>query len=532
MRTPLLQSDEDMSPPWLSSGPVVVEESEFSRLISQSSNLNNNNNTAPFLDPFAVTTANDATAALQHLQQSVSVTVAAGTLCIMHAAFVWGSFLSDVWTETHLVMAVGWQQTYLPMLDDLTDTTIRSTNLASLLQDLAVTQQYVLLALLWVSSLLLPCCFMILSPTWIVSDYNQNHASMPIIQRMRTWQARGTVETIVRWALLILFVLMLLDLTTAVVELHWTDTVLQVRNRAVGGLSAYVSGIASALAAILVLRSPRKAVKNGSKSTARAAAVAAIRSPSPTAFQHPWRLVEEPSMTVLEEGPTVPAAGPKRHYASEVSTPELIQETASVVAAVIHHEPVKLTFRHRVLVFQFCLLAAVFWIPSLYLPLFRVSYGGVAGDLMTAQSRSLFLWQIPALLWAQGIQAATARWMLLGIGFVSMNVVLVLPVVAFCLGITTWLGEADMSRRSQHWLYCIHPALGGLVFALALIATVPSLEPLGNLWLDSSTVCDQFRQATGEPCLTITGKLLPGAWFFLAQSIVLDIFAVLTLQWA
>jgi hypothetical protein len=315
--------------------------------------------------------------------------------------------------------------------------------------------------------------------------------------------------------------------------LHWTETVVNVNNRALGGLAAYVTAMASAVGVILVLRSPGKGggsfttVGSGDFPGQRPAAT--IRSPPPQAFQHPWRLVDGPSMSVLEEEPE-PRPNAQRRVPDASSTPELVEETASVMTPT---RPTKLSFGRKVLVFQIGLLTAVMWIPSLYLPLFRISYAGLAREFMTVSSLKVFLWQIPALLWTQGVQAGTARWILLGVGFVLISVVIVLPVVATCLGISTWLGENALSYRSRSWLYCIHPALGGLVFALALIATISALHPLGNLLLDEdgTGICVKFQQVVGEPCLTLTGTLLPGAWFFLIQSIVLEMFVAVTLRW-
>jgi hypothetical protein len=59
---------------------------------------------------------------------------------------------------------------------------------------------------------------------------------------------------------------------------------------------------------------------------------------------------------------------------------------------------------------------------------------------------------------------------------------------------------------------CIHPALCGLVFCVALIATVPALKPLGNLLLDEdgTGMCDKLQKQTR---LDRTGSLLPGPFF-------------------
>jgi hypothetical protein len=452
----------------------------------------------------------------------------------------------DSWSDTHLTIVIAWQKQYLPGLDGLTDTVLRSTNLASLLQDLATAQQYLLLAALWCFSLLLPCAFCILSPTWIVGDYNDNYQqlqqSVSLEQRMqdnmRTWSARELFEVTFRFTFLLLFVLSLLDLSTAI-ELHWTDTVLDVRSRALGGLASYVTAMASAIGVIFVLRfqqgtrcsfTTTTTTSTGSEGDLRQKRQAAtIRSPPPQAFQHPWRL-DGPSMSVLEEAPE-PGPHVYRRIPDASSTPELIEENTS--STMTPTRPSKLSFGKKVLVFQVGLLTTVLWIPSLYLPLFRVSYGGLAREFMAVSSLKVFLWQIPTLLWTQGVLAGTPIWILLGVGFVVMTVVIALPVVATCLGISTWLGETRLSYRSRSWLYCIHPALCGLVFCVALIATVPALQPLGNLLLDEdgTGICDKFQKVVGEPCLNLTGRLLSGAWFFLVQSIVLEMFVVMTLQW-
>lgn len=537
MDTPLLTSDEDLSPPSLSSGPAIAEESEFSRLISRS--INPLQALSHRLDPFATTSP--PRSPLHHADQRQQsrgivkrgslVTIIAGTLSLMHAGFVWGSYMAGSWSDTHLTVVIAWQKEYLPALDDLTDTVIRSTNLASLLQDLATAQQYLLVGALWVTSLLLPCFFVVLSPTWVVGDCQK---SVSLERRMRTWQARGFFETTVRFSFLLMFVLVLLDLATAVIELHWTDSVANVRNRALGGLAAYVTAMASAIGVILVLRSPGKI--RGSFTIAASGdfpgqrQAATIRSPPPQAFQHPWRLVDGPNMSVLEEEPE-PRPNAQQFVPDASSTPELIEENVSMMTPT---RPTKLSFGRKVLVFQVGLLTAVLWIPSLYLPLFRISYTGLAREFMTVSSLKVFLWQIPALMWTQGVQSSSATWILLAVGFILIAVVIVLPVVATCLGISTWLGENTLSYRSRSWLYCIHPALGGLVFAVALIVTVSALHPLGNLLLDEdgTGICVKFQQVVGEPCLTLTGTLLPGAWFFLLQSIVLEMFVAVTLRWS
>jgi hypothetical protein len=150
---------------------------------------------------------------------------------------------------------------------------------------------------------------------------------------------------------------------------------------------------------------------------------------------------------------------------------------------------------------------------------------------MEKSSVALFLWDIPAHLWRRGCDAGTAKWILvLTVGMLVLTL-LVLPMAATCLSVITWLGEGMWSGQIRQWLYTLHPATCGLVFSLALMATARSLYPLSTHLLDGS-ICEKFAATvTGETCLAVEGSLMTGAWFYAIQSLLLEIFIVLTLRW-
>jgi hypothetical protein len=314
-----------------------------------------------------------------------------------------------------------------------------------------------------------------------------------------------------------------------------------------------------------------------------------LRTPPPHAFQHvsfpPLQLSQdsggvgvvqdddEPAMTVLEEeelpSPTSASAAaaatergsdnngqaqqparpqhplPARSYSySSPSTPDLVSEESFVQermdmtfcdTATTDHAVEELTFWQKFTAFQLGLLSTVLWIPALYLPMLIVSYSGVAREFLQTSSLRIFVWQVPSTIWQQQAgQTTTPVWILIFLIILLLVTMLILPVLATCLGILAWLGEGKWSNCSQAWLYAIHPALGGIVFSVALLGTVHALTPLGEYTLNHQEtwgICKELKQLSGEPCLAVHARLLPGAWFYLVQSIVLETFVIVTLRW-
>jgi hypothetical protein len=176
-------------------------------------------------------------------------------------------------------------------------------------------------------------------------------------------------------------------------------------------------------------------------------------------------------------------------------------------------------------------VSVILWIPSFYLPMLHFSYSGIVSDLLTQQSLRLYLWEVPHVLWDEGRQFETPLWILILVGIFLVSTVLVLPLLATFMGVLAWLGEGAWSDNSYVWLYTVHPGLGGVVFTLALLTTMPVLQPLSSLIFDEQTfdACDRM---TGSPCLVVRGQLLSGAFFFLVQALFLEVFVLCTLQWS
>lgn len=549
MQSPLLSGEDADGTPSLSEGPTVAEESEFARLIARQSPLdglpeciNERQRMMGLSSNYALLQVEPNCAIHARCSNTLSVlpprgpltTAFAGTLSILHLLFVWTAYTSDAWADTRVRISIEWQQEYLSVLSELKETVIKSTNLVSLLRDLSENQSYAVLVLVWSVSLILPCTFMIVSPTFVLAD-----SMHPIFyaHRIRNWNYRDFFETMMRWAFLTFYVLILLSLATSSIELRWTDTTIRVGNRARGSLAAYFMGIGCAVGLAILLRSPPK---DGAKAAAQSGTeppseTAHVRPPPPQAFQHLWMPTDqedEPSMIVLEESSILPSeAGltrPGFALNSGVPTPELVSENDG-----IEQEIKGLDFWQKFVTFQLGLLSVVLWIPSFYLPFLHISYGGLATDLLSEPVLRLYVWDIPIYLWSQGLEFGTQVWILMAAGFILLMTTLILPLVASCLGVLAWVGEGVYATKCYSWLFAFHPALSGMVYSIALLTMTHSLTPYTASLLDQkgSAICQKFNEMTGEACLDVTAKVLPGLWFYLFQSLTLELFVRVTLKW-
>ena len=545
MQSPLLSGEDADATPSLSAGPPLVEESEFSRLIAQRSPLDalaerfeeGNSGAIPsnllFLDvgPNDLVHGRCSSAISVIPARGPFTTAIAGTLAILHLFFVWAAYTSDIWAESRVRISIAWQEQYLPLLNDAKETVIHSTNLMSLLQDLNASRNYLLMFLLWSVSLLLPCAFMIVSPTFVLAD-----SMSPILyaSRSRSWTGRGILECLMRWALFTFYVIMLLSLATSFIELQWTDTTIQAGNRARGPLAAYLVGITCAVALAGLLRSPPASGAIGStvEEAETSSGIALVRSPPPHAFQHPWMPInqeDQPAMTVLEETSQEPFDRKREEPTpSGLSTPDLVPENDGGEG-----KSSDLSFWKKFAAFQFGLLSVILWIPVVYLPFVHISYGGVATNFLSESTLRLYVWDISFSLWRQGVEFGTPIWILLTASSILLLTTMVLPLLASCLGVVAWVGEGELSTKCYAWLFACNPALGGTVYAVAVLAMTHALTPLSQSLLnqESAGICQKFSDMTGETCLDVSATPLPGIWFYFAQSIMLELFVLVTLKW-
>ena len=478
MDTPLLASDEDGATPLLASGPDLEQnESRLAQLMRRPSH--------PMMDSLSI---QETSPSRPPSPPEVSiVTIVAGTLAMVQCGLVWGSFLSDSWSDTFLRASIGWQQKYLPFLDDYTDTIIQTTDLASILSILRTSKQYVMLIVVAVTSVLIPCVAMISNPMAILQHYYTGVTA-----------ATTSFELFMRSSYIIVYFLIFLDLSTSFITLEWTDTVLTIHNRMHSGVFFYLLGITASLGVVVVLRHSKEQSRQG---------VSTTRLPPPAeAFRYSW-----PSSDVDHDE----MIGIMRTRGNDDN------DTLSEQQQQPH------SLQGSCWIWQTGLIASVLLLPAFVLPLLSISYQGVAAQFMPASHQTLYIWQVPWLLW----QYSSTNKVLLAIcGLVLVLQAMIIPLAALACGLILWL-HPQKSRQSSKWLYCLHPFMNGMALAVTIVLFAPTLQPFANTILNqtSSGLCDKFEENNVD-CLTLVGRILPGTWCFLAHSSLLEIFVIATLR--
>jgi hypothetical protein len=452
MDSPLLAPDDDTGTPLLSLGPMIEEEeSRLSLLMRRPSE-------AP-LDEILEPPPQERVALSL-------VTIIAGSLTLLQCGLVWGSFLSNSWTETHLHTFVNWLERYVTH----TDTIVQTLDLGSVVSILRASHEYTLLALVTVTAVVIPCLGIIANPVAIAKQFT-------------TFREPIWVDLIWRFSFFIIWMFVFFDLSTSFIKLEWTDTLIEVYSCVNSGMFTYLLGMTAAVLVVVSLSYDGQYQKE--EITRR---LFQPRTPAAAGFRHPWPSQESDANAPVDS----PVFSQGRHGKM-----------------------------HSCFVQQLGLAAAVLLIPSFSLPLLRVSYTGLAAEFMPETRQELFLVKLPWLLWHHHAQYSNKS-MLIICGTILILQACVIPLLALACG---------LRRRGRYrtWLCSLYPMMNGLTLAITSILFAPALDSISKLLLDSSILCKKFDNTVGEPCLVMSGMILPGAWCFLAHSILLDTFVALTL---
>lgn len=517
MVTPLLLEAFDNDRPSLSAGgPWWIahdESTEFSRLLEQK----------PYPWPETspdrgavvddILAGEDGPQRQRHyvaaVQRGPWLVIAATTCTVLHFAFVWSSYVTSDWTA----ISIRLDSPVIPSFEK--GGVLRITNLASFLQDLDSVRAYPSLVLLWITSLVIPCTFMILIPAWIIRD--SNHA-ISLVKRARRINGRNVVECTIRGALMVAFCLLVRGvITDDCYRIEWTDTSLSIQTKLLGGMACFTAGVGSALLALFILRLPQKA-------TLRALQPAHGAS-EPTVFMndesiHVRHLDENiPVMTALEEQALEGAGGTE-----PPSTPPVVLQGNRCWMWS------RQTDWRAIILFELGLLSSILWIPALTLPLVQWHTVGRLSPLSPhPATQRLFLWQLPAKVWQQGITAGTAKPILLVMVGVLLTTAYIIPTLAILLCIATW-----RKPTWKEWLYCIHPSVSSGILAVSVWMVKLSIFPT---WQESLTrdVCTEYSFPSPWKLLCPAPFPLqyqPGLWILLLQSLCLELLMVLTLRWS
>ena len=508
-KSPLLVLDSDESQPWLSSGPMIPEESSFSRLISQ---------TNPVHGGFAPLgrSALPSHSAFPATEPSYSLITASVSLYTLFVGFLIASFVNDSWQETILQITIA---SYEPA-----NFILQSRPLASLFQD---SDSFGSMLILWISYFLLPSLFVILIPLWMVGDFSAWRLTAIRSSRLRT-------EQFAMVAMLLVWLQAAQSMALTGISIQTSTGQLLVRNQSGAGWTTFCLAMCCCLAALVALRfthpllgnecESRRASCQGTESqeSMTPLLLANLRSPPPEAFaRFPFRqaqrslLEEEISMSVLEEPPMTPR--PRTQPNTALSTPELIDE-----ANESRSPPARLSYCQRVIAFQLALLSIVLWIPSMYIPVYSVHYHGLAAVFLEEPQKMLFVWSLANPY--QELPSEDRFYNNVLISVVTAVGLVIVPVGCTCLAVLVWLGDGSWSTSSRRILYALQPALGSGVMLLAALLIASDTLDLG----DSAQICSKLF--LDMDCLTLTGRLEVGAWMYALQAVVLLAFVHYTLQ--
>jgi hypothetical protein len=535
----LLPQEEDAEAPFLGAQPEI-EPSPLELMIQttseQAAASTSFFNLHDVISPIFPTTSNNSNrqsqfsfarrAAAPRIQTSSSsgtnlTTMFAGTLSAFQIFLIWGSYLSNSWFDSFVRVKFDWSSTSQEIQ-------VNSTTLATLLSALNGAEQHGATLVLLLSSLLLPCLCMLVGPTWTAGDHIDR-----IHQRAQALVfPRIVFEHLVKFSLLIVFVLTILDVGTSSITLSGAKTKVEILNSMRGGIVCYAVGSACTIFAILILRGSRKELP---ELTFHATTPDGVAVPPQQAFQLPWlRSSRQPatsSNTNDNDDNNDAAVNDVEDVNGELQRPLLQAESLFDTEGT--STGARLTsYCEKAIVYEVGLLAVLSWLPALFFPFVQLNFSGLAADFISKKRMEVNMFQLPHLLWKRGIAAGSQKWMLLSVGSVVLTFVYVIPLLVTIVCLWAWASLSTQGRqRYRVFIQWCHPAMSGIVFVCAVLIGVPALQPVSEFLITSNTggVCTQFKQFVGEDCLALTGTVELGTWFLLAQSIALELFVRLTL---
>jgi hypothetical protein len=396
------------------------------------------------------------------------LTVLIGSLTIIQAGLLWASFLSTSWLQVHVVVT---NIIFAPPLD----TIVRNLDLGSMVSMLVSIGQTMAVGFLAITTIIIPCCAMIAQPMTVL----ERHAA---VVSGGTFDAKSTMLNFVRFGFLIVYIVLILDLSTSSIELNLVDSKIAVQNRIGSGLVFYMIGMTMAVVSAKLL-------------------TVATVSEVPTVGS--MNVMEEGYMRVLEE--ELEERGEETTNAQEFD------------ALDARHNDAWCGCSYRLIMFESAVLSIILAIAAFALPLFQVSYQGVASDFLSQTTLEVHITDLvqPPQGPAHAILQGTV-----------MSQLFIFPSMALFLA----AGVCFLGFKKK-WLSGVRPAVNGITICAAILVVIPALQSLGKEMLDEqvSGFCSEFENLTGESCLTIVGTVGAGTWCLVGHAIALEIFIALTL---
>ena len=460
MNTPLLAADESHEVPSLSGGVDDPDANSHLTLMLREAS------SPPLHVPQTRNTNRGHASASNRQRQLAPVsffTVLLGSLATIQVGLLWGSFLSPSWLQVHLLAAHAF-------LTPPMDTLLQNLDLGSMISAFISSGQASAVALLAVTTVIIPCCAMIALPMSVL----ERHAAVVL---GTAYEPKSMFNLFIRFGFLVVYIVLILDFALSFIELTLLETKADVQTRMGAGLVSYTIGMTMAVV------------------SAKLMAVAAVSCPS---TEGSIDTIEHGYMRVLEE---------------EEEEEEMVRGNSVVVPGTES----ACWCPYRLLLFESAVISIILWIAAFACPLFKVTYQGAASNLMSQTTLNVNLADL--MQTPQGAAHAMLQ-------ATVVTQLFVFPILALVVAIG--ISFFGLKRR---WLSGIHPAVNSISICAAILIMVPSLQTLGVEMLNEQTsgICGEFHDLTGESCLVMIGTVEAGTWCLVGHAVALETFILLTL---
>mmetsp|Transcript_45531 Transcript_45531/g.49187 ORF Transcript_45531/g.49187 Transcript_45531/m.49187 type:complete len:630 (+) Transcript_45531:127-2016(+) len=517
------------------------------------------------------------------------VTLMACICWLLQVFFLWASFLSSSWLDTRLIISIAF-----PSLQVDSDKNagnngqllLHSTTLGSLLSGLLASERHWAVIALVSTSIILPCLCAVLGVTAIIGIVgdrkeqnmimqagfnNKNiHNTRNLIRRLKRNQnnyPKIIIECIARIGFSVIFILCILVIgTSSSIKIQFNDTRFVSISQIQGGMVAYTLSMVCTLLVMTLLRLDR------SNSYLMLDAIISTitdeqyvrprpmkrKRRSSQDFQYSWQVSSNELFvgTHAENDIII-----DKEDNMELQTPFLLSNGYNNRGSDLRDDKCTSNFLFisgtvkddylnyltsttpkyntsvpiwkRVMIYELALLSVLLWLPTLFLPLFQVQYDGIISDFMSDISLSVRLWDFPSLFWEHCILTGTNRGMLIIVESALLLLVIICPIFATLLAILVWISDSPTRIYCKNLLWMIQPFLGSIVFSISLYFSLPAFEAVVEYVINTYSygLCTQIEMVTTDTCLAIHGKPSMGLWFLFLQSLVLEIFVLVTISW-
>jgi hypothetical protein len=395
------------------------------------------------------------------------LTVLLGSFIVTQLGFLWGSFLSHPWILLKCSVSTAFSS--VP-----TDITLKTIDLGTIVSTFISIGSMVSVIILGLTTVIIPFCMMIINPVLVYERHIAIALNLPI--KPISYQ-----NTFCRFSFLVFYIFLIMDIAVSSIKLKFLETSFIFQCFMGSGMIYYFAGMTLSLTSIMLLTLDQRPE---------------TRFNTPVTLNYHMRILEEHEDDLRD-----------RRSEFDASIANRLDKKIFGISG-------------RLIVFEISCLALILWIASFSLPLFEISYHGVASGFLSTVTQTT---KIVDLLHVPNGPAK----MLLQITLLFQ--VFILPGAAYILAVGVLF-----FRYNKRFLNSIQTGVNGISLCLGILIIIPQLKGMSvSLLNDSlSRFCLEFESLVGDSCINMTGKVGAGTWCFLVQSLLLEILISWTLRFA